>query len=97
MSRESVRQKWQSIVAVHERGNLSIAQYCRKHKINPASFYQWRKKLDVDNRPRFLPVVIEQPSAPSTPVRVCFANGAMIEVQADSNPIALQLAVSVLS
>jgi len=41
-----------------------------------------------------MPVVVE---VNAVPVRVCFANGAMIEVHDDSNPVALLLAVSALS
>jgi hypothetical protein len=94
MSRAEVKQKWQTILVDCQRSHLSIAEYCREHAINPTSFYQWRKKLGADQRGRFLPVIIEVKSAP---VRVCFANGAMIEVHDDSNPVALQLAVSALS
>jgi transposase-like protein len=94
MSRAEVKQKWQEILAGFEVSHLSIAEYCREHSISPSSFYQWRRKLGNDHRGRFLPVVVETQSAP---VRVRFANGAMIEVHDDSNPVALQLAVSVLS
>ena len=94
MTRTEVRQKWQAILADCERSKLSIAEYCRDRGINPASFYQWRKKLQVEQPGRFLPVVVEMQAKP---VQVCFANGAIIEVQEDSNPVALRLAVSVLS
>ena len=94
MSRAEVKQKWQATLADYQRSQLSIAAYCREHSITPASFYRWRKKTSTDQRGRFLPVIIEVKSAP---VRVCFANGAMIEVHDDSNPVALQLAVTALS
>ncbi|GEM_PF-1007108 len=94
MFRAEVEQKWQAALANYQRSQLSIAEYCREHSITPASFYRWRKKTSTDQRGRFLPVVIEVKSAP---VRLCFANDAMIEVYDDSNPVALQLAVTVLS
>tara|TARA_R110001592_G_scaffold360259_1_gene668346 strand:+ start:132 stop:416 length:285 start_codon:yes stop_codon:yes gene_type:complete len=94
MSRAEVRQKWRAILADYERSDSTISEYCRRHHINPTSFYQWRKKLAADQPGRFLPVVIEQPAIP---VRVCFSNGAILEVQEDSNLAALQLAVAVLS
>jgi transposase-like protein len=94
MSRTEVRQKWRAILAGYEQSDSSISEYCRRHHINPASFYQWRKKLAADQPGRFLPVVIEQPS---NPVRVCFSNGAILEVQEHSSLAALQLAVAVLS
>ena len=94
MFRAEVEQKWQAALANYQRSQLSIAEYCREHSITPASFYRWRKKTSTDQRGRFLPVVIEVKSAP---VRLCFANDAMSEVYDDSNPVALQLAVTVLS
>jgi len=94
MFRAEVEQNWQAALANYQRSQLSIAEYCREHSITPASFYRWRKKTSTDQRGRFLPVVIEVKSAP---VRLCFANDAMIEVYDDSNPVALQLAVTVLS
>ena len=94
MSRVEVRQKWQAILADYERSGLAVAEYCRQQDINPNSFYQWRKKLNVDKRGYFLPVVVE---IAAKPVHVCFANGVIIEVHEDSNPVALRLAVSALS
>jgi len=94
MSRAEVKQKWQVIFADYQRSHLSIAEYCREQSISPSSFYLWRKKLGDHQPGRFLPVVVEVHTAP---VRVCFANGAMIEVHDDSNPVALRLAVSALS
>jgi transposase-like protein len=94
MSRVEVRQKWQAILADYECSSLSITEYCRQQEINATSFYQWRKKLKVDKQGYFLPVVVE---IAAKPVQVCFANGAIIEVQEDSNPVALRLAVSALS
>jgi len=94
MSRAEVKQKWQAILVDCQRSHLSIAEYCREQSISPSSFYLWRKKLGDHQPGRFLPVVVEVNAAP---VRVCFANGAMIEVHDNSNPVALQLAVSALS
>jgi transposase-like protein len=59
MSRTEVRQKWRAILAEYEQSDSSISEYCRRHHINPGSFYQWRKKLAADQLDRFLPVVIE--------------------------------------
>jgi hypothetical protein len=76
-------------LADYERSSLSISEYCRQQDINPTSFYQWHKKLSTDKRGYFLPVVVE---IMATPVQVCFANGAIIEVREDTNPVALWLA-----
>jgi transposase-like protein len=94
MSRTEVRQKWRAILADQEQNGNTISEYCRRHHISPASFYQWRKKLAADQPGRFLPVVIEEPASL---VRVCFSNGAILEVQEHSSLAALQLAVAVLS
>jgi hypothetical protein len=94
MSRTEVRQQWRAILAEDEQCDSSISEYCRRHHINPAPFYQWRKKLAADQPGRLLAVVIEQRA---NPVRVCFSNNAILEVQEHGSLAALQLAVAVLS
>ncbi len=45
MSRSERRRHWQGIVAEQGRSGLGVAEFCRRHHVPPASFYQWRKKL----------------------------------------------------
>ncbi len=37
--------RWRRVVAQQQASGLSIAAFCRRAKVPPASFYFWRRKL----------------------------------------------------
>jgi len=43
--RREVRRRWQALIAEQAGGGWSVAEFCRRRKLSPASFYQWRRKL----------------------------------------------------
>lgn len=57
---------WRKIVRGWGEGE-SVREYCRKHGVDEASFYWWRRELarrDASQpRTAFVPVVIEPPGA----------------------------------
>ena len=57
-TREQRRAEWQRHVACWQHSGGSKLAYCRAHDLNPASFYQWCRKLlgEKRERPRFVPV-----------------------------------------
>ncbi len=38
-------EQWQQIFKQHASSGLPIAVFCKQQKINPSSFYAWRKRL----------------------------------------------------
>src|SRR5688500_19379117 len=63
MVREAERtaaEVWRERLERHARSGVSIAEFCRRERLSPPSFYQWRKRLSgvrcAADRPRFVPV-----------------------------------------
>src|SRR5690349_849870 len=68
--------RWRKIVRRWGEGE-SVRTHCRKHGVNEASFYWWRRELarrDAATTTAFVPVMIEQP------VAVQRVNGLVIEL-----------------
>jgi hypothetical protein len=42
-------EQWQQIVKQHASSGLQIAVFCKQQKLNPSSFYAWRKRLALTN------------------------------------------------
>lgn len=42
--RRSAR-SWQALLTKQSESGLSIAAFCARERLNPASFYQWRSRL----------------------------------------------------
>ena len=38
-------EQWQQIFKQHASSGLQIAVFCKQQKLNPSSFYAWRKRL----------------------------------------------------
>ena len=38
-------EQWQQIFKQHAASGLQIALFCKQQKLNPSSFYAWRKRL----------------------------------------------------
>ncbi|MBL4941786.1 MAG: transposase [Colwellia sp.] len=38
-------EQWQQIFKQHASSGLQIAEFCKQQKLNPSSFYAWRKRL----------------------------------------------------
>ena len=44
-------EQWQQIVKQHASSGLQITVFCKQQKLNPSSFYAWRKRLTLTNKP----------------------------------------------
>jgi hypothetical protein len=55
------QQQWRELIAAQECSNLSIVEYCRKHKISTKSFYgrrsEFKKQASTSPRPAFIKAV----------------------------------------
>ena len=79
-----------NLIKMHQSSNLSITDFCKKHKIHKWTFWYWRKKLNnseklkskallrkVQKSQAFLPVVVSpQTSAPhSEKIEIHYPSG----------------------
>ncbi|MBL4942019.1 MAG: transposase [Colwellia sp.] len=39
-------EQWHQIFKQHASSGLQTAQFCKQQKLNPSSFYAWRKRLE---------------------------------------------------
>ena len=93
MSREPDLAKqaaWKSRLREFDRGNFTVAEFCRRAGVSSAAFYQWRRKLKpavasdacmtsrgrAENGLSFLPVEITGSSS----VEVLLPNGARLTI-----------------
>lgn len=87
------RARWGRHVAAQPGSGLSAAAYCRRHGLNPKSFYRWRRILaegardsagpgvpDDAARPLFAEVRVSQAPPASPGVEVLLAGGRVIRV-----------------
>lgn len=42
---EERRRYWRGVLARQRRSGLSVAAFCRRHKVSPAALYGWKRRL----------------------------------------------------
>jgi hypothetical protein len=55
---------WRRVVERQAKSGLSIARFCEREDVSPASFYNWRRRLaeEAGERPAFVPVQVRDVS-----------------------------------
>ena len=83
----SVAALWAERLARQQRGTLSIAEFCRRERISPPSFYSWRRRLEQDERPVFVPVELSGTvGASAGGVQIELPGGALVTLPASASP-----------
>jgi transposase-like protein len=84
---------WKRRVAEQRRSRLTVAEFCRREGVSPASFYAWRKRLQkpeaaAGGEPLF--VALQMPEAPHWPdgLQIELPGGAVVRLPAEA-PAAL--------
>ena len=80
------RSQWRSRLQRFSRSGLTVAEFCQREQVSPASFYLWRRRLREPSSaskesqalpaPRFLPVQLST----ATGLQVTFPNGIQLEM-----------------
>jgi hypothetical protein len=75
------RIRWARLIALQRESDLTIAQFCNRHEVSTASFYQWRRKLPTlsDSPGQFLPVQVETTPGLRSMTQVQFPCGTRID------------------
>lgn len=79
---------WRRQFAAHQASGLSVAQFCRQHKIRTSQWYYWRKRLDRQSVQPVSLVAVEISSQPAS-VRDCrihLPNGIVLEFVGHCEP-----------
>jgi transposase-like protein len=90
--------RWRGLVAAWRSSEVSQAEFCRRHAVNPNTFAWWKKKFRRGRTPSFVPVRLVAPrAAPSGEAfEVELRTGERIRVGATFNPDALRRLLAVL-
>lgn len=88
---------WQAVLARFSESGLTVAAFCEREGINPASFYQWRSKLGDAGKPAKSPAPISEPltTAGFVDLGTLTARGSRFELHLDlGGGVTLRLARS---
>jgi hypothetical protein len=80
---------WRKRLARQGWSRLSIAEFCRREEVSPASFYAWRKRLAGSGQancrqPLFVPVKMAAVERP-TGVQIELPGGAVVTLPVESS------------
>jgi transposase-like protein len=101
---------WRQRIGDQQRGKDSVRAFCRKHGLQEASFYRWRKELRLRDReagsnatppvltPTLAPVVvIDEPRGESSAaIEIVLTDGTTVRVPPDSTREQLAAVFSIL-
>jgi hypothetical protein len=105
MSRNQLAQEWRERLAEFEHQNISIVNFCHRHRLPLHQFYYWKRRLAtkptastaaIDLAPVTFLETDPIPVEPATGVSVRLA-GATIDLTRDFDPATLRAVVVALS
>ena len=81
MDREERQRAWRLRMARRARSSVSVAAFCKREGVSPASFYYWRRRLQSADGPQFVPVRVTTAAG----VEVVLGNGRIVRVPAGTD------------
>jgi transposase-like protein len=92
-STQNKKEHYQHLVKEQATSKLSVAAYCRRHKIKAPTFWYWRKKLSQEKKPSepskpgFIPIRQSKPlyfqnSSQSERIEINHPSGISIKLPA---------------
>jgi hypothetical protein len=102
---------WKALVVKFESRTISIAEFCKLHKISKGSIYKWRKyftddRNDCEDSGDFIPLSVDDSNLGyankwlikiSSPLKMTNHTGVVIELNSGCNISELKSIVEVLS
>lgn len=79
---EDKEQHWRRWITLWQTSGLSVAAFCARHRLAPASFYAWRKTLQrraAETVP-FVPVQLVADVTTPPPLEVVLPDGSVVRV-----------------
>ena len=86
MKKQQKIKHWQAIFEQQQSSALTTIQFCRDNKINPSTFYTWRKRLSGEIPPvkkqQVIPFVIhDQAFTPPSLIKITTPNGYQLDFE----------------
>jgi hypothetical protein len=88
--------EWREVIRGHERSGMTIREYCEEQKISPASFYQWRRRLEGERSVMKFALVEPVPGPASGEIELRLATGEALLIRAGAEAATLRMVLSVL-
>jgi hypothetical protein len=92
-----LRRRWRRLIDSFDPHRQTVAEFCNRHEVSPASFYAWRRRLSQSPAsspavPAFLPVeIMQRPLAPGRSVQVHLPGGVRVEVPTADRDLLFEL------
>jgi hypothetical protein len=84
------QQQWQQVIEAQRSSGLTIVQFCKTHKINPSTFYAYRKKCTNmpahEETSQWLPLETILPEVPDTKqwqIELRLPNGVVLNMSTE--------------
>lgn len=98
-----LERRWRELIARFRRSGQTVRAFCSTHGIGEASFYAWRREIEVRDRdrtnsapaepaPAFVPVRV----AAAATIEVVLPSGVVVRVPAGAEPVAVARLVAAL-
>jgi hypothetical protein len=80
-------ERWQQRLQRFSRSGLTVAAFCAREGIAPATFHAWKRRLrDATAAPQFMPVRLTEPTA-ATPVELVLPSGCVLRLAPGCDPV----------
>ncbi len=81
----AVTERWQQRLRRFARSGLTVAAFCTREGIAPATFHAWKRRLRDASAPHFVPVHVTEPvAAPS--VELLLPSGCVLRLAPGCDP-----------
>lgn len=90
-------ESWRELVQRHKSSGLSVDSFCQQQGVSTWSFYQWRKRLGMDDTMRFALVETGGVKRPDTAsIQINLGNGDRLDVSPGVDAATLRTVLAVL-
>jgi hypothetical protein len=91
-----LRRRWRELLATFDSQRDTVGEFCNRHGISTASFYNWRKRLaELQSAPAIIPVeVVREAGDDPKAVVVRIGRHVEIEIQAGHAHLAADVATA---
>ena len=75
------QKRWAELIRQYGQSKLSVAAFCREHRVSDQSFYNWRKRLSGSEPVRFALVEANAPvTKAEAPIELILASGDRVRI-----------------
>ena len=92
-SRQDRREQWSRTVALQEKSDQSVREFCQERRLTEASFYAWRQRLRREKPVTFALVDTTNSATADSVIELVLTSGDRIRIPRDAGTLRLVLSV----